>query len=50
MIVNKPITIKFHCPQCGIVFEKTQRELNLYGMGLNCPKCGKFIDGEQNND
>jgi hypothetical protein len=45
----KLIIHKFRCP-CGTIFEKTQRELNLYGMGLNCPICGEFIDGEQNND
>jgi len=47
---SQPIIIKFECYVCGTVFDKTQRELNLYGMGLNCPKCGQFIDGEQNND
>ena len=40
----------FHCGACGTDFAKTQRELNLYGLGLNCPACNTFIDGEQNND
>ena len=44
----QPATIKFHCGACGTTFGKTQKELNLYGLDLNCPKCNSFVDGENN--
>ena len=45
-----PRIISFHCGACGTDFGKTQRELNLYGLDLNCPNCHASVDGEQEND
>jgi len=47
---TSPRTITFHCGACGTSFGKTQKELNLYGLDLNCPHCNASVDGEQEND
>jgi transposase len=47
---NSNPAISINCPACGEKVEKTQRELNLYGMDINCPNCNHSIDASDNND
>ena len=37
-------TISLHCPECTADFEKRQRELNLYGVWIECPNCHRSFD------
>ena len=39
-------TIPFHCPMCATDFGKSQRELNLYGILVECPNCHGSFDGK----
>ena len=47
---TSPRIIIFHCEACYMDFGMTQKELNLYGLDLNCPHCNASVDGEQEND
>ena len=46
---NSSPAIRINCPACGEKVEKTQRELNLYGMDINCPNCNHSIDASDDN-
>ena len=43
---NGPV-IPFHCPMCATDFGKSQRELNLYGILIECPNCHGSFDGNE---